>query len=111
MDLGRRCQTPMEKDAILRSVNKEEARAIVSAQLKQLRTRPYDELRRRLLDRQETFDIAGPSGTRYQVELHAVIDGPGENLRVMASVDDGGPRASLPLTDDFIVSRQDTFIT
>ena len=91
-------------------MNNDEARAIAAEQLKQLRTRSYDVLRRRLLDRQESFEVVGPSGARYQVELQAVIDGPGENLRVMVAVDDGGLRAFAPLTDDFIVSSQDTFI-
>jgi hypothetical protein len=91
-------------------VNRDEASAVASEQLKQLRTCSYAELRRRLLDRQESFVVVGPSGARYQVELQAVIDGPGENFRVMCSVDGAGLSAFAPLTGDFIVSSQDTFI-
>ena len=98
------------KGSIMPSVDKGEATALASDQLKRLRTRPYYELRRRLLDRQENYEVIGPSGVRYQIELQAVLDGPGDNLRVMVSIDDGGWRAFAPLTDDFIVSPQDTFI-
>jgi hypothetical protein len=91
-------------------VDRDEARAVGTAQLNELRALPYTELRARLLDRSESVEIVGSSGARYQVKRQAVIDGPGENLRVMVSVDDGGLRAFAPMTTDFIVSPQDTFI-
>jgi hypothetical protein len=84
-------------------MDKDEAQAIGAAQLSELRARLYAELRERLLDRSETIQVIGSSGARYQVERQALLDGPGENLRVMVSVDDGGPQAFAPMTDDFIV--------
>jgi hypothetical protein len=91
-------------------MNNDEARAIAAAQVSELRSQPYAELRARLLDRSETAEVVGSSGARYQVERQAVIDGPGENISVMVSVDDGGVRAFARITDEFIVSPQDTFI-
>jgi hypothetical protein len=91
-------------------MDEDEARGIAFAQLRELRVQPYDELRSRLLDRSERVEVAGSSGAHYQVELRAVIDGPGETLRVMASVDDRGLTDAAPITDDFLVSPQGTFI-
>ena len=44
--------------------------------------------------------------------LSNLWDDPGEhrNLRVMVSVDDGGWRSFAPLSDDFIVAPDGTFI-
>jgi hypothetical protein len=43
------------------------------------------------------------------VELQAIPDGVGDNLRVMVSMDDGGWRAFLPLTDGFIIRPDGSF--
>jgi hypothetical protein len=65
--------------------------------------RTYAELVTRLLDKPETHERTGGSGALYQVELQAFWDDRAqENLRVMASIDVGGLRAFLPLSNDFI---------
>jgi hypothetical protein len=99
--------TPTAYDPV---VDNDEARAIATARLEQLRAAPYGELSRRLLGRQETEEVVGPSVTRYQLELQAVLDGVGENLRVMIAVDDGGLRSFAPLAEDFVVTPDGSLV-
>lgn len=92
-------------------MNRREAEAILDAELGPLRTESYDALVERLLGKQETGERIGASGTRYQVEVQAFWDSgtPGD-LRVVASIDDGGWRAFVPLTDSFIRSPDGGFV-
>ena len=89
----------------------EEARTIAATRLKELRAVSRDELLRRLAERQETDEAVGPSGTRYQIEVQGLWDDRDQtNLRVMVSVDDGGLGAFAPVTEDFIVAPDGSFI-
>jgi hypothetical protein len=65
----------------------------------------------RLLDEQDMFELEGSSGTKYQVEIYAVWDNlePGD-LRVIGCIDDGGWRAFVPLSSDFISRLDGTVI-
>jgi len=91
-------------------MDREEARSLIVAELARYRSHRYDELQR-LLRVQDTYRVTGLSGKEYQVEIQAVWDGPrGGNLRVMASIDDGGIRAFFPLTEDFIVAPSGAFV-
>jgi hypothetical protein len=96
-----------------RRVDKAEARAVGESVLANLRRESYDSLVQRLLDRQETREIIGDSGVTYQIEVQAFWDSgkrkPG-NLRVMVNIDDGGLRAFLPTTTDFIIAPDGSFI-
>jgi hypothetical protein len=92
-------------------VDKVEARAILGAEVEKLRACSYSELVERLLDKQETFEVTGPSGSWYQVELQAFWDDkPAGNLRVIGAIDDGGWRAFVPLSDDFILAPDGSFV-
>ena len=92
-------------------MEKAEAREVAAALLSELRTLPYEELARRLLDRQETSEVVGASGTRYQLEAQAFRDSRGsEDLRVTVAVDDGGLRAFFPLSVDFIIAPDGSFV-
>jgi hypothetical protein len=92
-------------------VDKVEASAILAAEVEKLRARSYSELVARLLDRQETFEVTGPSGSWYYVELQAFWDDESaRNLRVLGAIDDGGWRAFAPLTDDFILAPDGSFV-
>ena len=87
-----------------------EARELLVSELARYRGRTYADLQR-LLDTQDTFERMAPSGAKYQLEVHAVWDDrPGGNLCVMAHIDNGGWRAVVPLTDDFIVAPDGGFI-
>jgi len=91
-------------------MDKEEALAILRSRLREYRERSYDELTK-LIGSQDTFEVPGPSGTKYQLEVQAFWDGgrPGD-LRVLGSVDDGGWRAFSPLSEDFIMKSDGTFV-
>jgi hypothetical protein len=85
-------------------VNDAEARDVLAKELTGLRAQSFADLTL-LIDRPTTREVRGASGAVYQVELQAFWDArPGENLRVLGSVDDGGMRALLPLTDAFIIA-------
>ena len=98
-------------EPIIATWNKLEAREVLAVQLTALRQLSYEQLVERLLDREETFDVAGPSGTQYQVELQAFWDArPNDVLHVLVSVDDGGWRAFVPLTDSFLVAPDGSIV-
>jgi len=92
-------------------VNKDEARKIARARIDELRRLPWEELRERYLTRPETVEVSGPSGMTYQVETEAFWDSSKEgDLRVIVKVDDGGWRAFMPLSEDFILAPDGSFV-
>jgi hypothetical protein len=92
-------------------MDKSEAKAVVSAELGKFRALSYAELVERLLDQEENLEVTGPSGARYAIEIHGFWDDPpGGNFRVAGLIDDGGWRAFVPLTDDFIVAPDGSFV-
>ncbi len=91
-------------------MDKAEARDILAKKLGAYRKRSYEELLY-LLDTQDTEEFKASSGTVYQLEFQAVWDDKkGGNLRVMGAIDDGGFRAFVPLTDDFIMAPDGSFV-
>ena len=79
-------------------------------QLLPYRSLGYERLLR-LLNEQDVFEITGASGAIYQVEIQAVWDARKDrDLRVRGSIDDKGWRAFAPLTSDFIVRPDGTFV-
>ena len=93
-------------------MNRGEAQSILSECLSGYRERSYSELAACVSEnRVETKEIVAPSGARYQVEIVFVWDDKQKaNVRVIGSIDDGGIRALVPVSDDFIVSPQGCFI-
>jgi hypothetical protein len=88
----------------------QEAKHILSKALNNYRARQYAELLH-LLSSHEISEITTDSGKKYQLEFLAIWDDQKEgNLRVMGSIDDGGIRAFMPLTDDFIIALNGKFI-
>jgi hypothetical protein len=88
----------------------QEARRLIEARLAKYRTLGYTALLR-LLQEQDTFELEGATGTKYQVEIQAVWDNrKGGDLRVLGSIDDGGWRAFVPLTSDFIIRPDGTLV-
>jgi hypothetical protein len=93
------------------SVNEAEARAILEEELGKLRRLSYDKLVSRFADRQETFEVTGETGESYQVELQALWDDCRKRtLLVIGSIDDGGWRAFRPLSNDFIIAPDGSFV-
>ena len=55
--------------------------------------------------------MTAASGVRYQIELQAFWDDKrAKNLRLIGAIDDGGWSSYLPLTDNFIVARDGSFV-
>jgi hypothetical protein len=92
-------------------VDEQEARWLLAAEIKRLRSLGYDHLRRMEPD---AYEVTGSSGATYTVEIQAWDDDPKRpdgDLRVIVSIDDGrGYRAIVPLTQDFIIAPDGTFV-
>jgi len=59
----------------------------------------------------ETCEVTAESGTTYQLESQVLWDGKaGSDIRVLVAVDDGGWSAYKPLTDDFILAPDGSFV-
>ena len=86
------------------------ASEILNEQIAELRTISYAALSSRI----ETTDVRkviGRDGTTYKIEINYFWDGrKGGEVRVIASIDDGGSSAFVPLTDDFIKAADETFV-
>lgn len=94
----------------LKQMDKEEAKIVLNTLLAKYRAKTYNDLQY-LLNEQDTSEVEAESGAMYQLEIQAVWDDKKDgNLRVMGSVDDGGLRAFMPLTSDFIISPNGEFI-
>jgi hypothetical protein len=86
-------------------VNDEEARSELRSEFQKIRAAGYDQLVERLAGKKERWDVVAPSGATYYVELEGFWDDKEHrDLRVVASIDDGGLRAFLPFTDAFTIS-------
>jgi len=81
-----------------------EAREILRRHLETYRSRSYAQLTE-LIGEPHACELSAPSGKSYQVEVEALWDNqPDGNVRVMGSIDDGGWRAFVPLTQSFIMA-------
>lgn len=91
-------------------MNKDEAYKILGDSLQKYRSRQYARLAQEI-GSVDTFEITGPSGTIYQIEIQLLWDGDADgDIRVLGAVDDSGWRAFMPLTDSFIMSPDGTFV-
>lgn len=91
-------------------MDENEAQELLTRQLDRYRTRSHRELQS-LITEPHVMELAGPSGTRYCIELQANWDHHvGGDLRVIGSIDDGGWRAFKPLSDDFIMRPDGTLV-
>jgi len=91
-------------------VNKDEARAILQAQLAERRSRSYADLQARV-GSVDAYEVTGTSGAVYQIEVDTMWHGRDRNnILVVASIDDGGLRAFVPLCDSFIVAPDGSLV-
>lgn len=91
-------------------MNKTEALHVLLEQLRLWRKRSWSDLRNEI-GRSQRFEVTAESGTWYQGKIQAFWDDkPDGAIRVIASVDDGGWRAFVPLTADFILAPDGTFV-
>jgi hypothetical protein len=93
-------------------MDKVEARDLLLKQLIPYRSYSYGEMAK-LVGTNSVLEVRGRSGVDYTIELDVFWDSPGEpgNIRVMGSIDDGRlPGAFFPLSEDFILSPEGTFL-
>ncbi len=92
-------------------MNKSEAREIVIKELEKYRNKSYQELIEMIKQDHIAYEHTTENNVFYQIEIEAFWDDkPNGNIRVSGSIDDGGLRAFVPLTDDFIMSPDGHFI-
>ena len=92
-------------------MNTADARAVLIQELARYRARSYSELVHELLGKQDTYEVKSSTGIKYQVEIQAFWDDkPNDILRVMGAIDDGGIRAYVPMTEDFLIAPTGEFI-
>ena len=91
-------------------MDKQEAKELLSETLTRYRKLSYVDLVAKI-DQDDHLEVTGSSGAQYQIEIQVFWDNkPSGDVRVMGAIDDGGLRAFVPLTDDFIVSPDGRFI-
>jgi len=93
-------------------MNKGEARSVLSECLRAYRSHSREELAAWVSEgRVDAKEVVAQDGTKYQLEVQFVWDAkPNGNVRVIASIDDGGIRALLPMTDSFILGSDGRFV-
>jgi hypothetical protein len=80
-----------------------EALGVLSVEATKFAGRSHAELSA-LVEEPVHLQIIGPNGSEFQIEVSAVWDDkPGQTLRLLFSVDDGGVRAFVPLTRGALV--------
>ena len=91
-------------------MDRETAETILHATMSEFRRRSYRELVS-MLGRGQRREILAPDGTRFQVEVQVVWDGPRDGpVRVIGAIDDGRARALKPLTTDFLLGPDGRFL-
>jgi len=89
-------------------MNDDEAMTIVRQELTKYRCRPYVELSRLVDSRIPTLIVKGSSATEYQLVIHVRWEGKRDgDIRVIGLIDNGGWRAFVPLSEDFITGPND----
>ena len=87
-----------------------EALELLRRHMASWRARSYQDLSGQMGET-HSFEAKGSSGTQYQGSVQVFWDAaPHGDIRVMGSIDDGGWRAFVPLTDAFIVASNGSFV-
>ena len=93
------------------TMNKEEAQKFIVEKLSEFRNKGYYKLKELIDVEPETGEMAGEGDKKYQYEIQVFWDDKiNGNIRVAGCIDDGGWRVLYPLSDDFIVDRNNRFI-
>ena len=92
-------------------MNKAEAKQILTAEIAKFRDQAYVELVALVDAPKRTIEITGTSGTRYYLDVLVHWDSePDSNVRVIGTIDDGGFRAFVPLSESFIMAPDGSFV-
>ena len=93
-------------------MNTAEARLVLTAEMERYRAKAYEQLVT-LIGNDQNYEVTGPSGTVYQLDIQAFWDDPREpntNLRVMGAIDDRGISAYAPMCDSFAIAPSGVFV-
>jgi hypothetical protein len=92
-------------------MSRETARVLIDQKLKELRKLGYQDLLELMQQRPSTKMARGQDGENYQMEVQSFWDGKkGGDIRVLVSVDGGEVSAFRPLTGDFIIRPDGSFV-
>ena len=87
-------------------MNRTEATSILRKHLDHVEALGYVALAARI-GQDEAFERPGESGVAYQLEVSVLWDHKANGaIRILGSIDDGGLRAFVPLTDSRLVEPQ-----
>ena len=91
-------------------MDKNEAKAIAESELESYRAMPY-ELIAAKIGYPESFERQSSDGHSYQVEFHCFYDDSYDrNIRVICNVSYSGWTYFSPVSDDFIIAPDGSFI-
>jgi len=86
------------------------AQELIALELARIREKPHSELVK-FVGHPEHRVARTRDGKTYQLEVEAFWDNrKGGDVRVIVSADDGGLRAFVPVTDDFIKAPDGSFV-
>lgn len=91
-------------------MNKEKARNVLILELAKYGQMSYEELCQ-LMKEPVIVHVEQPGSPWYQIEIQVFHDDPKSgNIRVLGSIDDGGWRSIIPLSEDFIMAPDGSFV-
>ena len=91
-------------------MNKVKAKLVLVEELSKYRALPYATLKG-MVGQVDAYEVTTPDGLAYQIEVQTMWDGkPDAAIRVIGAIDDGGWAAFSPLSDDFIIMPNGTFL-
>jgi hypothetical protein len=91
-------------------MNIEVAYVLIDAELRRLLELPYSELIK-LVGVRDFKEVVGEDGITYRVQVKAIWETTkNKDVRVVVSVDNGGWRALRPLTQNFVIRPDGSFV-
>jgi hypothetical protein len=93
-------------------MDKQEATLLLERSLHTIRKRSYADLKKMVESGAiETQEVVSDSGKSYQIEIQAFWDNKTRgNIRVCGAIDDGGINAFVPVSSDFIMAPDGSFV-
>lgn len=92
-------------------VNNPEAKWLLAKELAKYAALPYGKLIASFDHQPAVINVMGESGALYQIEVSVCWDSKAAgDVRIMASIDDGGWRSVFPLTDSVIMKPDGTLL-
>lgn len=92
-------------------MNKTEATELLVEKLSEFKNMDWQSLKNQIGKEPIVGELSGSSGTKYQYEIQFFWDDKKDgDIRVIGNIDDGGFRAIIPLSCDFIMGPYNNLI-